>query len=76
MGSRIGHIALKLPLIWSFSCPFWAKFVSQASQELFKLEASNTDYICIMNDSMVGNETQAHCCLSQFLSMFLFIITC
>ena len=76
MGSRIGHIALKFPLICSFSFHFWAKFVSQASQDLFKLEASNTDYICIMDDSMVGNKTQAHCSLFLFLSMFLFIITC
>ena len=53
MGLRIGHLALSLPFICLF-LSFKAKFVSQFSPELCKLESSNMVYIYRMGDCIVG----------------------
>ena len=45
VGSRIGLLALILPFICPFFLSFRAKFVSQLSQELYKVESSNMVYI-------------------------------
>ena len=54
MGLRIGHLAPILPFLVHFFLSFKAKFVSQFSPELCKLESSNMVYICRMSDCIVG----------------------
>ena len=50
---KIKVLALILPFICPFFLSFKAKFVSQFSQELCKLESSNMVYICSMSDCIV-----------------------
>ena len=52
VGFRIRHLALILPFICLFFL-FKAKFVSQFSQGLWKLESSYMAYICRMSDCIV-----------------------
>ena len=71
MGLRIELLAL----ILSFICPFFlslkAKFVSQFSVELCKLESSNMVYICRMSDCIVGLRLRVMALIFLFLSIFL-----
>ena len=72
MGLRIRLLALIFSLYTSIFMSFKAKFVSQFSQELYKVEASNMVYLCRMSDCIVGFEIQGHCSYSSFfLSIFL-----
>ena len=50
---------------------FTAKFVSQFSLELCKLESSNMVYICRMSDCMVGLRLRVMALIFLFLSIFL-----
>ena len=50
---------------------FMAKFVSQFSLELCKLESSNMVYICRMSDCMVGLRLRVMAFIFLFLSLFL-----
>ena len=50
---------------------FTAKFVSQLSLELCKLESSNMVYICRMSDCIVGLRLRVMSFIFLFLSMFL-----
>ena len=62
-------------LCWSFLCLFFpsfkAKFVSQFSPELCKLESSNMVYICRMSDCIVGWRLRVMASIFLFLSIFL-----
>ena len=53
VGLRIRLLALNFPLFVHFSS-FTAKFLSQFSAEMCKLESSNMVYICRMSDYIVG----------------------
>ena len=48
-----------------------AKFMSQLSPELYKLESSNTVYICRMSDCIVGLRLRVMALIFLFLSIFL-----
>ena len=50
---------------------FKAKFVSQFSPELCKLESSNMVYICRMSDCIVGLRLRVMALIFLFLSIFL-----
>ena len=50
---------------------FYAKFVSQFSPELCKLESSNMIYICRMSDCIVGLRLRVMALIFHFLSIFL-----
>ena len=54
MGLRIGLLTLIFPFICPFFLSFKAKFVSQFSPELCKLESSNVVYVCRMSDYIMG----------------------
>ena len=55
-------------LYLSIFLSFKAKFVSQFSPELCKLESSNIVYICRMSDCIVGLRLRV---MTPFLSIFL-----
>ena len=50
---------------------FKAKFVSQFSPELFKLESSNMVYICRMSDCIMGLQLRVIALILLSLSIFL-----
>ena len=54
MRLRIDFLALILPFICPFFLSFKAKFVSQFSPELCKLESSNVVNICRMSKTANG----------------------
>ena len=58
-------------LYLSIFLSFMAKFVSQFSPELCKLESSNMVYICRMSDCMVGLRLRVMALIFLFLSIFL-----
>ena len=66
VGLRFGLIILLF--VFSF-LSFKAKFVSQCSQELYKLASSNIMYICGIN----GIETQGYC--SYFFNFFIHFLS-
>ena len=68
MGLRIGLLSLILSFI-PFSV-FKAKFVSQFSLELCKLESSNMVYICRMSACIVGLRLRVMAFIFLFLSVF------
>ena len=61
---------LQLNLCHSF-LSFTAKFVSQFSSELCKLESSNMVYICRISDYIVGLTLRVMALIFLFLSIFL-----
>ena len=67
---RIRLIALILPFICPFFLSFWVKFVSQFSQELFKLESSNMKYIFRMSHRIVGSRPRLIALILLLLSIF------
>ena len=71
MGLRIGLLALILPFTCPFFLSFTAKFVSQFSPELRKLESSNIVYICRMSDCIVGLRLRVMAFIFLFSSIFL-----
>ena len=58
-------------LYLSIVLSFKAKFVSQLSPELCKLESSNMVYICRMNDNIVGLRLRVRALIFLFLSIFI-----
>ena len=58
-------------LYLSIFLSFTAKFVSQFSLELCKLESSDMVYICRMSDCIVGLRLRIMALIFQFLSIFL-----
>ena len=72
MGLRIGPFALILPFICPFFLSFTAKFVSQFSPELCKLESSNTVYICRMSNCIVGLRLRVMALIFLFFIHFSF----
>ena len=58
-------------LYLSIFLSFKAKFVSQFSPELCKLESSNIVYICRMSECIVGLRLRVMALILQFLSIFL-----
>ena len=58
-------------LYLSIFLSFTAKFVSQFSLELCKLESSNMVHICRMSDCMVGLRLRVMALIFLFLSIFL-----
>ena len=50
---------------------FMAKFVSQFSSEMCKLESSNMLYICRMSDCIVGLRLKVMALIFLYLSIFL-----
>ena len=58
-------------LYLSMFLSFKAKFVSQFSLELCKLESSNMVYICRMSNCIVGLRLRVMVLIFQFLSIFL-----
>ena len=58
-------------LCLSIFLSFMAKFVSQFSPELCKLESSNMVYICRMSDCVVGLRLRVMALIFLFLSIFL-----
>ena len=67
---RMGLLALILPFICPF-LSFMAKFVSQFSQELYKLESSNMVNICRMSDCIMGLRLRVMALFFLFSSIFL-----
>ena len=65
-------------LYLSIFLSFKAKFVSQFSPELCKLESSNVVYICRMSDCIVGLRLKVMALIFLFFVHFPFIlyITC
>ena len=61
------HSSLYLSIFLSFK----AKFVSQFSPELCKLESSNMVYICRMSDCILGLRLRVMARIFLFLSIFL-----
>ena len=61
------HSSFCLSIFLSFT----AKFVSQFSPELCKLESSNMIYICRMSDFIVGLRLRVMALIFLFLSIFL-----
>ena len=61
------YSSLSLSIFLSFK----AKFVSQFSPELCKLESSNLIYICKMSDCIVGLRLRVMALIFLFLSIFL-----
>ena len=61
------HSSLYLSIFLSFT----AKFVSQFSPELCKLESSNMVYICRMSDYIVGLRLRVMVFIFLFSSIFL-----
>ena len=61
------HSSLYLSVFLSFN----AKFVSQFSQELWKLESLNKAYICRMSDCIVVLRLRVMASIFLFLSIFL-----
>ena len=59
------------PLYLSIFLSFKAKYVSQFSQELFKLESPNMEYLCRMSDCIVGLRLRLITLSLLFLSIFL-----
>ena len=77
MGLRIEVLALILPFICPFFLSFKAKFVSQCSPELCKLESSNMVYICRMSDCIVVLRLRVMAFFSLFIHFSFFpYITC
>ena len=68
MGLRIGHLAFYLSIFLSFT----AKFVSQFSPELCKLESLNMVYICRMSDCIVGMRLRVMALIFLFFIHFSF----
>ena len=66
-GTPCSFSSLYLSIFLSFK----AKFVSQFSQELCKLESSNMVYICRMSDCIVGLRLRVMALFFLFLSIFL-----
>ena len=60
------YSSLYLSIFLSFN----AKFVSQFSPELCKLESSNMVYICRMSDCIVGLRLRVMALIFLFLSIF------
>ena len=58
-------------LYLSIFLSFKAKFVSQFSQELYKIESSNMVYICRMSDCIMGLRFRVLALILLFLSIFL-----
>ena len=58
-------------LYWSIFLSFKAKFVSQFSLELCKVESSNMIYKCRMSDCIVGLRLRVMAFIFLFLSIFL-----
>ena len=58
-------------LYLSIFLSFKAKFVSQFSQELYKVESSNMVYICRMSDCIAGLKLRVIAFILLFLSFFL-----
>ena len=58
-------------LYLSIFLSFKAKFVSQFSPELCKLESSNMVYICRMSDCILGLRLKVMAVIFLFLSIFL-----
>ena len=58
-------------LYLSIFLSFMAKFVSQFSLELCKLESSNMVHICRMSDCIVGLRLSVMALIFLFLSIFL-----
>ena len=58
-------------LYMSIFLSFKAKFVSQYSLELCKLESSNMEYICRMSDYIIGLRLRVMALTFPFLSIFL-----
>ena len=69
VGLRTGLLALILLFICPLFLSFKAKFVSQFSPELCKLESSNMIYICRISDCIVGSRLW----VMAFIFLFLFI---
>ena len=66
--SPCSYSSLYLSIFLSFK----AKFVSQFSQELFKLESSNVVYICRMSDCIVGLRLRIMALIFLFFIHFSF----
>ena len=60
-------------LYFSIFLSFKAKFVSQFSPELCKLESSNMVYICRMNDCIVGLRHRVMALIFLFFHPFFFL---
>ena len=58
-------------LYMSIFLSFMAKFVSQFSPEMCKLESSNMVYICRMSDFIVGSRLRFMALIFLYLSIFL-----
>ena len=58
-------------LYLSIFLSFTAKFVSQFSQELCKLDSSNMVYICRMSDCFMGLRLRVMALIFLYLSIFL-----
>ena len=58
-------------LYLSIFLSFKAKFVSQFSLELCKLESSNMVYVCRMSDCIVGLRLRVMALIFLFVSIFL-----
>ena len=70
VGLRIVLLAHILPFL-SIFLSFMAKFVSQFSLEMCKLESSNMVYICRMSDYMVGLRLRVMALIFLYLIIFL-----
>ena len=72
MGSRIRLLAFILFFISSF-LSFKAKFVSQFSRKMYKVESSNMVYICRMSDCTVGLRFRVIALILLFFIHFFFL---
>ena len=77
-GIEIRNLCLYTSLYLSIFLSFKAKFVSQFSPELCKLESSNVVYICRMSDCIVGLRLRVMAIIFLFFIHFSFFpyITC
>ena len=66
-GTPCSYSSLYLSIFLSFK----AKFVSQFSLELCKLEPSNMVYLCRMSDCIMGWRLRVMALIFLFLSIFL-----
>ena len=73
MGLRIGRLALIFPSFVRFFLSFKAKFVSQFSPELCKLESLNMIYICRMSYCIVEMRLRVVALIFQYFHPFFFL---
>ena len=78
MDNELLHFGIENPIPCSYSSlhlsiflSFMAKFVSQSSPEMCKLEPLDMVYICRMSDCIVGSRLRVMALIFLYLSIFL-----